>query len=44
MHLSIPEAACGVVGTGGNGGGGGLPSRHGMKLKLTPEILFEKRC
>ena len=22
MHLSIPEAACGVVGTGGNGGGG----------------------
>ena len=23
MHLSIPEAACGVVGTGGNGGGGG---------------------
>ena len=43
MHLSIPEAACGVVGTGGNGGGG-LPSRHGMKLKLTPEILFEKRC
>ena len=24
MHLSIPEAACGVVGTGGNGGGGGF--------------------
>ena len=40
MHLSIPEAACG----GEGGKGGGLPSRHGMKLKLTPEILFEKRC